>query len=646
LEFCNLLRRRIPRAVLSLIVPPRLIVLADPKMLPALATGLREGGRFDVVPLALSDPGGAAEAAASADAVAIFYGAPGLTLAAVLESLAPHLRARGGRAIAVLQRDQAVQRDDCFRAGASDVLFMPMPKDQFVARLHAAVSLAYDELPGRTADVEVSADGSVTSLPGAVVTAAGLHAGAEVPFAPGATVRVAFAGLELWGLVACASPGTRIRFAGISVEEDANLRDFAGQNAAPRAAPSAPRAAGESAPRGAPVSGPPPGFAGRPRDSANPRATAARPAAPRAASPQQRAAGGGSLDDLFDAPGGAAPQTRGAAPSGPTWPIVPAVEACRAALIPLLRGDKNPPAGTPADVALAARKLAQVLSLAERSGIEMTGPVSAYGDAAVARVVLEAARSEGLRLASAKPPANVDDVAAGAVVQIADSAAARLQKDADAAIVKAQVEALQSIKAASAALSRDLLSFKEVADRLRGLSAAPRLGAGAGGLDPDVVVGTQPHRPAPQQKTEAPQIRPELKDFAAFHESPGRTRKRASLVVGLLLLGGGIANYMVMNPRVREVPREQLPAGVARVEVSGTTARVFVAPTFAEVPAGLKLIELLRDRHVDAAAVFTQTGTIAGQVDVKAGKLFMLAAPPKKAGLQQQDAPTATAASK
>jgi len=31
--------------------------------------------------------------------------------------------------VAVLQREQAAQRDECFRAGASDLLFMPMPKD-------------------------------------------------------------------------------------------------------------------------------------------------------------------------------------------------------------------------------------------------------------------------------------------------------------------------------------------------------------------------------------------------------------------------------------------------------------------------------------------------------------------------------------
>src|SRR5204862_6843760 len=35
------------------VAAPRLLILADPKMLPALANGLREGGRFDVLPVPL-----------------------------------------------------------------------------------------------------------------------------------------------------------------------------------------------------------------------------------------------------------------------------------------------------------------------------------------------------------------------------------------------------------------------------------------------------------------------------------------------------------------------------------------------------------------------------------------------------------------
>ena len=100
---------------------PRLLVLADPKMLPALANGLRDAGRFDVLPIPLSDGGAAAAAAPRADAVAVFYGAPGHPLAATVQMLATTVRGKGGRIVAVLQREKAAQRDECFRAGACDL---------------------------------------------------------------------------------------------------------------------------------------------------------------------------------------------------------------------------------------------------------------------------------------------------------------------------------------------------------------------------------------------------------------------------------------------------------------------------------------------------------------------------------------------
>ena len=122
---------------------PRLLILGDPKMLPALAGGLRDGGRFDVTGVSLAEPAAAQAAAAGADAVALFYGAPGAPLAAALQVLAPKVRERGGRLVAVLQREQAGQRDECFRAGASDLLYMPTPKDQFVDRLAGSVALVF-----------------------------------------------------------------------------------------------------------------------------------------------------------------------------------------------------------------------------------------------------------------------------------------------------------------------------------------------------------------------------------------------------------------------------------------------------------------------------------------------------------------------
>src|SRR2546423_425230 len=106
-------------------------------MLPALASGLREGGRFDVLTLPFGDAGASA-AAQRADALAVFYGMPERPLQTALQALAPAVRGRGGRVVAVLQREQAAQRDECFKAGAGGLPFMPMPKEQVVGRPAAA----------------------------------------------------------------------------------------------------------------------------------------------------------------------------------------------------------------------------------------------------------------------------------------------------------------------------------------------------------------------------------------------------------------------------------------------------------------------------------------------------------------------------
>src|SRR5438445_3384269 len=150
-------------------------------MLPALANGLREGAKFDVLTLPFGDAGAAA-AAQRADALVVFYGSAAQSLQSLVQDLAPAVRSRGGRVVAVLQREQAAQRNDCFRAGASDLLFMPMPKEQFLARLADAVALAYAAQPGAPASVQVGARGTLQQLAQATVTTSGVHAAAALPF--------------------------------------------------------------------------------------------------------------------------------------------------------------------------------------------------------------------------------------------------------------------------------------------------------------------------------------------------------------------------------------------------------------------------------------------------------------------------------
>src|SRR5689334_10641541 len=184
-------------------------------MLPALAAGLRDGGKFDVTPVPFADRAAAQAAVERVDALAVFYGAPGAPISGALQALAPKLRERGGRIVAVLQREQSAQRDECFRAGASDLLFMPTPKDQFVARLAASVSLAFSAEPGAAAAVGVATRGSSSRLDRAMVSPVGVECPGQVPLKPGETVRLSWAGFQAWGLVVRGAPSTQIRFAGL-----------------------------------------------------------------------------------------------------------------------------------------------------------------------------------------------------------------------------------------------------------------------------------------------------------------------------------------------------------------------------------------------------------------------------------------------
>src|SRR5438105_998101 len=195
-------------------------------MLAALAAGLRDGGKFDVLPVPLGDAASAQAAAASADALALFYGAPDKPLPAAVQALAPKVRERGGRVVAVLQREQAAQRDECFRAGASDLLFMPMPKEQFVARLAGSLGLSWSAEVGAQAPVSVATRSAASKVDQATVSLAGVEAPRELPLKSGETVRLAWGAFQHWGLVVRGAPSAQIRFAGLAPEEEAQIRDW------------------------------------------------------------------------------------------------------------------------------------------------------------------------------------------------------------------------------------------------------------------------------------------------------------------------------------------------------------------------------------------------------------------------------------
>ena len=648
----------------------RLLLIADSKLLPALANGLREGALYDVLTVALSDPQAAQAAAERADAVVIFYGAPGVPLQAALQTLSPKVRDRGGRMVTVLQREQAAQRDECFRSGASDLLFMPMPKEQFVARLQSSLELTWPQESGSPAPVSVATRTAMSKLDQATVSAAGVESPSGLPLKAGETVRLTWGTFQSWGLVVRGGPSAQIRFAGLAPDEEVQIRDWlkSGAKILPSAAPTpaggsapVPSASPASAERAAPALGPPPGFADRKPVRAQVRVpvrvappvmaaagtSVAAPAAepdpaslapastPPVSTPPEAAAlpapvnggaasGGFSYQDPADAPVAAG------VPSGPIWPVPFAAGLCRTVALQILK-DKNVPSNLPPGLAAAAKKVTNMLGSAERAALDKA-PDSHFADAIAARVALEAATAEAVKLHAHTPAATVDPAGVAAVMKQADEAAARLQKEANTAVSKGEVESLQMVTAASAALSRDLMTFRETSDRLRGQSAAPRLGAGA--LDPDMVLPSQGSRPAPAKTSTAPaQVRAELRDFQNLDSGPGRG-KTILMVLALGAFIVALANAVYFSqPHQKELGTEAAGNGVERIDASGPSALVTVSPEWlGRADAALpKLVSVLREAEVKKAVLLLPNGNPAGIVDVETGKASGLVMP-KSAG--------------
>jgi hypothetical protein len=197
---------------------------------------------------------------------------------------------------------------------------------------------------------------------------------------------------------------------------------------------------------------------------------------------------------------------------------------------------------------------------------------------------------------------------------------------------KGEVEALQMVTAASAALSRDMLAFKETADRLRGLSAAPRLGAGA--LDPDMVLpGQAPRSAAAKPGVPAPVVRTELRDFQGLEGNTALT-KRILLVVAFVAIVAALANVFYFSvPHARFLSAEAAGKGVASIETSGESAVVMVLPEwFTNVDSAVpQLNSVLREGGVKKAILIHPDGRPAGVLDTGTGKVSGLSRPrPKK----------------
>ena len=371
-----------------------------------------------------------------------------------------------------------------------------------------------------------------------------------------------------------------------------------------------------------------------PGTSAPPAAVPAPSAAAPAALAEGKPAATAALSGLFDegaaaaAGPGAVPAGEAAAPvpAGPPWPTPIPAAVCKAAAIQFLK-DKTVPPETPPAAAASAKKVAGMLGSAERNSIEKFGTESHLADALAARIALDAATSDGVRLYSSQPAATVDAVAVAALTRQADEAAARLQKEANAAVGKGEVESLQMITAGSAALSRDLLNFKETADRLRGLGAAPRLGAGA--LDPDLILPGQAPRPAAKSTTAPAPVRAELRDFQGLEAGQGRG-KQILMIIVVVAFVAALANALYFGlPHHTLLTPEMAGKGIERIDVSGPSALVTVTPAWFDFgdSAIPPLVAALKEAGVKKAILITPSGTPGGVLDVASGKVSGAAKP-------------------
>lgn len=625
-------------------MPIRLLVVADPKMLPALTNGLREGGHFDVLAAAISDAAAALTGAERAEAIAIFYGTPDRPLPVLLQAFAAKARARGAKLVGVLQKEQASQRDECFRAGAHDVFFMPLPRDQFVQRLAGSLSLQFaPDALGGPARVTAVGDAGMATLD-ATVTPAGVEADGTIPFPKGQVVRLSWGDLRAHGVAVQQSPA-QIRFAGLSPDDEAQVREWLKSATATARTPPY----GQPAARGTPSAGPPPGFADRrPVRDGGASTGAARtpmrvpppmvsPPPPPASVPNgaPAAAAGTRMDALFDdvAPAasaglvGAAPAAPVAA-SGPTWPVPPPLNLVRTATLHALNGKAAPAEASPALTA-SAKRIVGNLGINDRTTLDRFGQDSGFADALAARVALEAAAAEGAKLYSASPAAVVDNAAVNALGKVADEAAAKLQKEANVAVTKGSVDDLQLITGASAALARDAQNFRATADRLRGIASSPRLG---GALDPNVVLpGQGGARPQPTKAAaEKPQPRSEMRDFSALDERNTGSGGKGRIILFAVVIAGLIAgsvNMYLSIPTSKTVPAGEAGPNVVLIVATDSTAAVTLKAAWSESEIG-PLAAALQKIGVEKAALVTEGGNSMGVLTVSTKKLF--GAPKKK----------------
>jgi hypothetical protein len=334
----------------------------------------------------------------------------------------------------------------------------------------------------------------------------------------------------------------------------------------------------------------------------------------------------GTLDNLFDDAGAAAPAVPAAdeVPElklGVPWPKPWPIDWCRAALQALQRKE-NVPAGPEGGEAIA-RVVAGRLTVAEHSAAE--NGTSPMAEALVARIALAGAVADGEKLAAAGTPVLVDAGAVASLAEHANTASEQLQQEANRVVAKGDPEALRLLRTAHGALSQELHAFKKMADRLRGPGLPDFLGLGR--LDPDVQVEAQTR--SRRRGAAGPPQTAMKSEVAAFDQTPRPRRTGLWLAVSASLFAAGLANaFYFSRTRPREVSAAQVERagqGVVSIVVSEKSALVRVTPQWAEHTkenAGT-LTAALAAMRIERAMVEVQDGRPLGGLDLIKGRAFL-----------------------
>jgi hypothetical protein len=233
-----------------------------------------------------------------------------------------------------------------------------------------------------------------------------------------------------------------------------------------------------------------------------------------------------------------------------------------------------------------------------------------------ARIALEIALAEGARLFTEAPAVNQG--AFDALASVAESAAERLQPLEEKARDAREVENLRLFASASTALDRELQAFRDLAVRLRSAKAVPRSVA----LDPATA---RPPQPAPEEADAPPRRGLRLSDFTSLDRLRFATPGRLVLFWALIALffAATARALFFSSPRVDEL--QPSSAEVAQIRVSGGSAMVTVHKGFkrSELPS---LLETLRAHEVTSAAILRDDSAGVGQLDVKSGQVYGIAA--------------------